>query len=85
MYEADPSGWVEWKAYKGEDEAESLIREEDDIYFESRLRKEPRDLKHIKDKNVLKSRLDDLVDELLVKENLSIPSLDLDLNAPNIE
>jgi hypothetical protein len=85
MYESDLSGWVEWKAYKGEDEAESSGREGDDVYFESRIRKQPRGLDEIEDKNILRSRLDNLVDELLVKENLSIPSLDLDLTDPNIE
>jgi hypothetical protein len=85
MYESDRSGLVEWIIYKGEDEVESATREEDGIYFESSIRKEPRDLDDIEDRNVLKSRLDNLVNELLIKENLSLPSLDLDLADPNIE
>jgi hypothetical protein len=85
MYESDRSGLVEWIVYKGEDEVESATREEDGIYFESSIRKEPRDLDDIEDPNVLKSRLDTLIDELLVKENLSIRSLDLDLSDPSIE
>jgi hypothetical protein len=87
MYECDPSGWVEWKAYKGEDEAESAQRmcHDDTVYFESNIRKQPRDLDEIEDKNILRSRLDSLVDELLVKENLSFPQLDLDLTDSNIE
>jgi hypothetical protein len=87
MYERDRSGWVEWKAYKGECEAESAQRmcHDDTVYFESHIRKQPRDLDDIEDKNILRSRLDNLIDELLVKENLSIPSLDLDLTDPNIE
>jgi hypothetical protein len=87
MYECDPSGWVEWKAYKGEDEAESAQRmcHDDTVYFESNIRKQPRDLDEIEDKNILRSRLDSLVDELLVKENLSFPQIDLDLTDSNIE
>jgi hypothetical protein len=85
MYESDRSGLIEWNVYKGEDEVESATREEDGIYFESSIRKEPRDLDDIEDPNVLKSRLDTLIDELLVKENLSIRSLDLDLSDPSIE
>lgn len=63
MYETDRSGWVEWKAYKGENEAESAQRmcHDDTIYFESRIRKQPRGLDKIEDKNVLRSRLDNLV------------------------
>lgn len=85
IYEADLSGWVEWKAYKGDDEAETVMREDDDVYFESRIRKQPGDLDDVEDKYILRSRLDNLLDGLLVQENLSIPSLDLDLNDPNIE
>lgn len=85
IYESDRSGWVEWKAYKGEDEAESATREDNNIYFESHLRKRPRDLDNIKDPNVLRSRLDTLIDELLIKENLSVHSLDLDLSDLSIE
>jgi hypothetical protein len=85
MYESDRSGLIEWNVYKGEDEVESATREEDGIYFESSIRKEPRDLDDIEDPNVLKSRLDNLIDELLVKENLSIRSLELDLSDPSIE
>jgi hypothetical protein len=87
IYESDRSGWVEWKAYKGEDEAESAERmcDDDTVYFESHIRKHPRNLDDIEDKNVLRSRLDNLLDELLIQENLSIPSLDLDLTDPNIE
>jgi hypothetical protein len=85
MYESDRSGLVEWIVYKGEDEVESATREEDGIYFESSIRKEPRDIDDIEDRNVLKSRVDTLIDKLLVKENLSIRSLDLDLSDPSIE
>jgi hypothetical protein len=85
MYESDRSGLLEWVEYQGEDEAEIAIMEEDGIHFESSLRKEPRDLEDIEDKNVLKSRLDKLFDELLVQENLLIPSLGLDLSDPRIE
>jgi hypothetical protein len=85
MYESDLSGLVEWIVYKGDDEAESATREEDGIYFESSIRKEPRDLDDIEDPNILRSRLDTLLDKLLVKENLSVRSLDLDLSDPSIE
>jgi hypothetical protein len=85
MYESDQAGLLEWVVYQGEDESEVASLEEDGMYFESSLRKEPKDLEDIEDKNVLKSRLDQLVDELLVKENLSIPALTLDLNDPNID
>jgi hypothetical protein len=85
MYESDRSGLIEWNVYKGEDEVESATREKDGIYFESSIRKEPRDLDDIEDPNILRSRLDTLIDELLVKENLSICSVDLDLSDTRIE
>jgi hypothetical protein len=51
MYERDRSGWVEWKAYKGEDEAESAQRmyHDDTVYFESHIRKHPQDIDDVED------------------------------------
>jgi hypothetical protein len=89
IYETDRSGWVEWTAYKGRDEAESVTRiSESDTeyaYFESHLRKKPRDLKGIEDKSILRARLDDLLDELLIKENVRIPALNSNLDSLAIE
>jgi hypothetical protein len=85
MYESDRSGLIEWNVYKGEDEVESATREEDGIYFESSIRKEPKDLDDIEDPNILRSRLDSLINKLLSKEKLFIHSLDLDLSDPSIE
>jgi hypothetical protein len=101
LYETDNEGWVEWKVYQGTEEAETAIRTQDHydddetdctynspeeiVYFESSLRKEPKDILGVKDKNILKAKLDDLMDELLLKEGICVPSLAMKLNDPNID
>jgi hypothetical protein len=85
LYEADGSGRIKWQAYKGTVDAESLEIEDDAIYFQSKLREEPKDLENIDDEIILRSTLDNLIDELLIKENVIIPSLALNTENSIIE
>jgi hypothetical protein len=87
IYEVDRSGYVEWKAFRNRDEAESVTRipNSDTIYFESRLRQVSQDLESMEDKTLLRKTLDDLLDELLIKENIHILDLNLDLDNLDIE
>lgn len=89
MYESDTSAWVEWNAYQGEDEIESSQRitydDNDTVEFESQLRECHEVLDEIEDETILRSKLDDLLDELLIQKDLAIPSLNIDLNHQNIE